>query len=152
MGTRHQQKVIDSKGKLRISQYGQWDGYPSGQGVDIIRFLRGFDKAKYDAELQKIEQETEEQTIQVNNSENWIAEFPYLSRGCGSNIHQMVQDGEVKFVRHISDDEAEEWCAYFYTINLQDNSFTSKFGGETVLVFLDNIPTDEDYINSFDKN
>jgi len=152
MGTRHQQKVIDSKGKLRVSQYGQWDGYPSGQGLDILKFLRTFNKKKYDNELQKIEQETEEQTQQVNNSRNWIKEYPYISRDCGANIHQLIQDGKVKFVRHLDDNEALKWCDGFYTINLKDNTFMSEFGEHKVLVFLDNIPTDEDYINSFKKS
>jgi hypothetical protein len=32
MGTRHRQTVITKEGEQRISQYGQWDGYPSCQG------------------------------------------------------------------------------------------------------------------------
>ena len=39
MGTRHHQKVINKKGELKISQYGQWDGYPSGIGSALAAFL-----------------------------------------------------------------------------------------------------------------
>jgi len=38
MGTRNLTMVI-SDGKTKIAQYGQWDGYPSGQGADILAFL-----------------------------------------------------------------------------------------------------------------
>ena len=38
MGTRHMIGVV-SDGKYRVAQYGQWDGYPSGQGVGILEFL-----------------------------------------------------------------------------------------------------------------
>ena len=38
MGTRHQQMVINQKGEIKLSQYGQWDGYPSGQGKDILTY------------------------------------------------------------------------------------------------------------------
>lgn len=34
MGTRHLIKV-KYKGEIKVSQYGQWDGYPDGQGLDI---------------------------------------------------------------------------------------------------------------------
>jgi len=46
MGTRNLTMVI-SKGETKVAQYGQWDGYPSGQGVTILKFLRtlGTDKA-----------------------------------------------------------------------------------------------------------
>ena len=39
MGTRHIIKV-KKNGKTWISQYGQWDGYPTGQGADVIGFIR----------------------------------------------------------------------------------------------------------------
>lgn len=38
MGTRHLTLVFYN-GTWHIAQYGQWDGYPSGQGVTILRFL-----------------------------------------------------------------------------------------------------------------
>lgn len=39
MGTRHIIKVRKN-GKDWISQYGQWDGYPTGQGIDVMEFVR----------------------------------------------------------------------------------------------------------------
>jgi hypothetical protein len=38
MGTRNLTMVI-SKGETKVAQYGQWDGYPSGKGVNILNFL-----------------------------------------------------------------------------------------------------------------
>ena len=38
MGTRHMIAVV-SDDKYRVAQYGQWDGYPSGQGVGVLGFL-----------------------------------------------------------------------------------------------------------------
>lgn len=38
MGTRH---LIAAKvdGEYKLAQYGQWDGYPEGQGVAVLDFL-----------------------------------------------------------------------------------------------------------------
>ena len=37
MGTRHLIAVM-ADGKYQVAQYGQWDGYPSGQGVSVLTF------------------------------------------------------------------------------------------------------------------
>jgi hypothetical protein len=39
MGTRNLTMVI-SKSETKVAQYGQWDGYPSGQGANILNFLK----------------------------------------------------------------------------------------------------------------
>jgi hypothetical protein len=38
MGTRHL-ITVKSEGKIKVSQYGQWDGYLTGVGNDIVEFL-----------------------------------------------------------------------------------------------------------------
>lgn len=39
MGTRHL-ILVYYNGAYHIAQYGQWDGYPSGQGLTVLRFCR----------------------------------------------------------------------------------------------------------------
>ena len=39
MGTRNLTKVIDKNGVIKVAQYGQWDGYPSGQGVNALNAI-----------------------------------------------------------------------------------------------------------------
>ena len=38
MGTRHL-ILVYYKGQYHIAQYGQWDGYPGGQGVTVLHFV-----------------------------------------------------------------------------------------------------------------
>jgi hypothetical protein len=45
MGTRNLTRVI-CDGKTKVAQYGQWDGYPEGQGKTVLNFLRGYRKWK----------------------------------------------------------------------------------------------------------
>ena len=92
MGTRHRQAVITKKAEMKIQQYGQWDGYPSGQGTDILNFLRTGDLKKYQKNLNKLNQITDAQVEEVEADENWTETYPFLSRDCGSNIHKMVED------------------------------------------------------------
>ena len=39
MGTRNL-SLCKKNGEIKIAQYGQWDGYPSGQGATILKFCR----------------------------------------------------------------------------------------------------------------
>ena len=43
MGTRNLTAVF-MDGEYKVAQYGQWDGYPSGQGVDILNILKNAKK------------------------------------------------------------------------------------------------------------
>lgn len=147
MGTRHRQAVISKDGELKIQQYGQWDGYPSGQGVEILRYLKNGNLEKYHKNLLKIPQITDEQIDKVNSlGKDWKKIYPYLSRDCGSKIHQMIEDGEVKFVQFIDEDEAERWCEGFYTIDFKLNTFTSEFYDKKSSFNLDDLPSEEEYL------
>ena len=146
MGTRHYQKVISKSGESKVQQYGQWDGYPDGQGVDILKYLREGDLDKYQENLDKIPLVTEEQVDEVNNTEGWSRVYPYLSRDCGSDIHQMIEDDEVKFVQHIDEEEAEKWCEGFYTIDFQKGEFITEWYDKKSVYKLDELPTEEEYL------
>lgn len=39
MGTRNL-TLVQVDGALKVAQYGQWDGYPSGQGATVLKFMR----------------------------------------------------------------------------------------------------------------
>lgn len=55
MGTRNLTMVIDKEGELKVAQYGQWDGYPEGQGTTILNFCKDKNNlGKLQAELKNI--------------------------------------------------------------------------------------------------
>ena len=61
MGTRNLTAVY-YKGEYKIAQYGQWDGYPDGQGVVALSFLRErMDLEKFKKALDNTRQITEEE-------------------------------------------------------------------------------------------
>lgn len=46
MGTRHLIAVL-TDGEYKVAQYGQWDGYPEGQGRDILAHLATMDHQQF---------------------------------------------------------------------------------------------------------
>ena len=54
MGTRNITRV-KSGGQLKVCQYGQWDGYPTGAGLDIMDFIRRTDDAHMVERLSDVE-------------------------------------------------------------------------------------------------
>ena len=147
MGTRHFQKVISKEGEVILAQYGQWDGYPSGQGVDILDFLRRADIDEYESKLKSIRTISDKEVDALDD--DWGEKYPYLSRDCGAKIHQMVMDGVVEFKYMTDEQEANKWCEGFYTINLKDNVFITEFHGVAIEVSLDDIPRKEKYLSMF---
>lgn len=144
--------MITKEGDTKIRQYGQWDGYPDGQGVEILKYLIGADLEKYQENLAKIPEITDEQIDDVNKLKNPFEKYPYLSRDCGSNIHQMIEDGEVEFVQHTSEEEAKTRCKGFYTIDFQKNVFTTDYYGVSRSYNLNNLPTVDQYLVDTKEN
>ena len=150
MGTRGHQRVINKKGALMLSQYNQWDSYPSGQGLQILNYFRTGDLKKYQDNLNNLSQITTEEAAIVDADKDWKINYPYLSRDCGATIHQMIEDGEVKFVQFMSVNEAWEWCEGFYTIDSHENKFIAKFHDVTREYPLNDLPSDEEFINQME--
>ena len=54
MGTRNLTAVF-MDGEYKVAQYGQWDGYPEGQGITCLVFLRDeMDESKFREQLKKV--------------------------------------------------------------------------------------------------
>ena len=149
MGTRHYQTVINKEGETKVAQYGQWDGYPDGKGLDILNFLQNADLKKYQLNLNKIKPITEEQIESINKLPDWYEKYPHLSRDCGAKIHKLIENNKVDFVSLMDESDARNWCEGFYTINFKTNEFVSEYYSVTKTFSLDNLPTKEEYINAF---
>lgn len=153
MGTRHLIIVKDKTGTTKISQYGQWDGYPSGQGRNILAFLKQMNYPEFDKQLRKLREVTQTEVDEIDKlGEEWPEKYPYLSRDCGSKILQMTQDGKVKFVSICTQKEADRWCEGFYTIDLKKRKFYSEFHNIKKMYSLDKLPTEEKYLSDMKDN
>lgn len=138
MGTRHL-TIVHINQEYKIAQYGQWDGYPPGQGKTILKFLKTKFKKKtflknlesikpVDDEVQKIIDEvtgpTNDGWMNINQAERYKNEFPELSRETGAEILNLIQNGEVRY--HNSDIDFVKdslFCEWAYVIDLDKNIF-----------------------------
>lgn len=120
MGTRHNITVILDK-KEKVSQYGQWDGYPTGQGEAIAEFLRNVDMRRFRQKVRKLRRIFKYEINVVNETPDWQKVYPYLSRDAGADVLGMIDKGLVKFVLRNKD---MSWCEYLYEINLDNNTVT----------------------------
>ena len=126
MGTRGLTQVI-LDGEYKISQYGQWDHYPSGAGVEVLDFLRTMDADAFKDKLRALD----------------------TSPDMGPGILTSVYDGSVT---HVSVDLDETWCEYIYTIDFDTGNFSVSYSGIGPTWPLDNLPTENEFLERFGES
>jgi hypothetical protein len=164
MGTRHHIKIKENK-EFKLVQYGQWDGYPNGQGLDILKFLsnkdnvsklkesikklrfldsKGKDKEfaeNFDKNSEKGEL-TEEESFWFNN---------FVSRDVGSKILGNIINSEDKEILVIKDD-GEDWCEGFFTIDLDEMTYQVKYHEHNKKFDINNLPSEEEFLKNFSED
>ena len=168
MGTRNLTKVIDKDGVIRVAQYGQWDGYPSGQGASMLAFISEYNMLdKIEMSLVKcrfVEQgEVDAAYDAFNDVEKWepirneydgfASAFPSLSRNTCTDILKVIVYSNEEVI--LWDDREFEndglFCEGVYTIDFQMNTFASYYGGKVVEFDLNALPSKEEYLAAFEE-
>jgi len=141
MGTRHLIAVcID--GKYPIAQYGQFDGYPEGAGVDILNILRTISLADLRAGALAAVPYTEDtlrevyiglgidpdsQWISMEDSRKVKEAYPQLDRCMSADIIKFVANngGSAPFPVLIDLEFAQDslFCEWAYVIDFDTNTF-----------------------------
>jgi hypothetical protein len=158
MGTRNLTVVKDVEGKTRIALYGQWDGYPSYSGITALEFLRPkVNRNNLLASLQLVEFITDEESDEIYNSfpdvSNWenkdfLNAHPGLHRDTGVKILEVVATAS-KPIKTIDNSEFrndELFCEGVYEVDFSLGQFITTYGGRTVRLDLDTLPTNEQYL------
>lgn len=163
MGTRNLTKVIDKDGVIRVAQYGQWDGYPEGQGVKILSILSSdlyaveelelaLDKCYFvsESDREAIYKEYNEAYPDTTHLKKFSSMLPNLSRDTCGDILNVIRwsAGRVALTDEREFETDDLFCEGVYTVDYNANKFISKFG-VTVEFPLNNLPTAEEYLNAF---
>jgi hypothetical protein len=149
MGTRNLTMVI-REGKPVVAQYGQWDGYPGGQGSTILKFLREADLDLFKEKLNKVHFMTEEESKEmdefmksIGSTDGWMndeqaakyhAKYPFLSRDHGGEILPMIYgyEGESIMLTDSSTFAADSlFCEWAYVVDLDKGTFEIYSGFRT---------------------
>lgn len=164
MGTRGITEVI-FENEIKVSQYGQWDHYPSGQGVTVFNFLRGADnisklkngitnhvfvpsESEYEGMVKPFS--NEDGWMTMDQSEQFSKQYPSLTRDTGAGILEVIAnaEGTIPLVLDTEFKNDELFCEGVYTINLDNETFTTRYGGEETTISFSDVYTMgiEDYL------
>ena len=141
MGTRHMIAVVN-KGKYRVAQYGQWDGYPAGQGISILNFLRdgaSVNALKTNCLKCRFVSETEyndmwkefgvdingDGFVDMKTGEKFNQKYPQFNRDVGADILNMVAsaDNGMKLYDDYEFAADSLFCEWAYVIDFDKNTF-----------------------------
>jgi len=163
MGTRNLTAVY-SDGQYKIAQYGQWDGYPSGQGITVLRFMHKIMDNGLIDDFRKVirktkfftEREIERIDERIHNRKlkNWQDIYPELSRDTGAEILDLVYSSRASKKLHNSIEFAADsvFCEWAWVIDLDRMTFEGYKGfnkeeltPDDRFYFLRDEETDEEY-------
>lgn len=140
MGTRH---LIAAKidGVYKLAQYGQWDGYPEGQGVAVLDFLvnemqvaaftaalrncRFIGQEEVNAELVKFGADPNDHyAIRVSDYDRFSEAHPEWSRDTGAKILGIIQSSGGCWLRSRLDFAADSlFCEWAYVLDFDTMQF-----------------------------
>ena len=92
MGTRHLIIAI-TDGETKLRQYGQWDGYPYSEGLNVLQFLRSHDLDKLKSMIGKhypLDKDTIKEIESNCTGKNLYIQYPEYSRDTSSGILDLI--------------------------------------------------------------
>lgn len=143
MGTRHLIAVV-ADGEFKIAQYGQWDGYPGGQGADVLKFLWENDLDAFRNKVAAVRFVNSEDQKAIEEKWNEIGadvssgfvtmdqsaafhkdpRFASMSRDVSAGVLSMVNEGTALVLRDDRNFALDSlFCEWAYVVDLDDMVF-----------------------------
>jgi hypothetical protein len=141
MGTRHLTVVVVD-GDVKVSQYGQWDGYPSGQGTTILDFLlnkggldvsfvekvkkcRYLDDQEYKELWASCGADPEAEWVSMDVSSLFGSRYPWLSRNAGGEVLILINNSEdgLALKNSIAFAGDSLFCEWAYVVDYDKRTF-----------------------------
>lgn len=129
MGTRNL-TMVQFNNEIKVAQYGQWDGYPSGQGITVLRFCKEENNiAKLREKMPMVSFLNNEGIGEFNRllgekDPNALYKFRlFFSRDvCADILNNIIkEDGEVQLHNQFNFGYDGLFCEWAYCVNLDTN-------------------------------
>lgn len=144
--------IIKIDGETKVAQYGQWDHYPSGQGLDILKQLHKINEAgqmdDFKQKVRALSWLTKEQIDGIGKQRDWPEKYPYLSRNCGGGIVGEIMTREILGLVDNSDFAEDRLCRGVFEIDLDAMTYTAC--GQTFQ--LSELPDEVTFLAAFKTN
>ena len=132
MGTRNL-TMVQVDGVLKVAQYGQWDGYPGGNGTVVLDFLRGLSRegeAQFADKVRACHWVTPLERERL--CEESFGMHPSMTRDTGAGILAviMASDG-VPLFDQTGFAKDSLFCEWAYCVNLDDRTLEVYTGSNT---------------------
>src|SRR4029077_1984447 len=124
-------------GRLKVAQYSQWDGYPSGQGLTVYQFAKTLKDTNLESFKQKVSNLkhlshedivakyaklgtiSEDGDISDETACKFKRNYPHLTRDCGANVLSLIASGQAEEVRLQVEFASDSlFCEWAYVLDL----------------------------------
>ena len=142
VGTRHL-TVAKIDGAYKIAQYGQWDGYPEGQGLTVLAFAHKLKDIEVTEQFKRNlrrcrwldKYEAEKLNEQIGNGiiHNLLREFPQYHRDTGADILDFVLSStskEIVLENSFSFAFDHIFCEYIWGVDMDTDEFGLYCGAD----------------------
>lgn len=151
MGTRSL-TVVQHNNQIKVAQYGQWDGYPKGQGITLLSFLKDASKVEALKELlPKVRFQTKEDIQELTSflksigcENGWMNieqgnlfrnKYPMHHRDVGGEILDLIllhkDSNEIILTDTYYFATDSLWCEWAYVVDFDKNTFEVYAGLNT---------------------
>lgn len=142
--------IVYSGGKPVVAQYGQYDGYPSGQGAIALSFARRLNsparRAVFQAKLERTrfvtDTELDDMYRSVGVEGGWLTteqaqecnrRWPFFDRRIGAKVLNMISEAAVQpdsplLLINSMPIIARSWCEYAYVLDMDRETLEAYRG------------------------
>lgn len=133
MGTRNL-TIVHSNGEYKVAQYGQWDGYPEGLGVQLLEYLKGININELRNSVNDCTYLSKEDFDEINKNIDeamkdnprfpWQKFYPELSRDTSGDILKLIMfKNKTKLKNSLNFAADSLFCEWAYVIDLDKNTY-----------------------------
>ena len=175
MGTRNS-TLVKINHEYVVAQYGQWDGYPEGQGKTILETLLSCDLQELREKCYLVKQINEQKMKNIYEQAKWETKdksegsfmsmetanliksmYPQLSRDCGGEILREILNGAREINRDVDFAMNDStFCEWSYVVDFDEEKFevykgTARPDNLLVSYDLNSLPTVEQFLQTCEE-